>query len=62
MAFKSPNGLQKLKFVESTVFEIIGGSARPPPPPLIEGVGTKYLCRRGVNISKQSVVIASIFS
>ena len=40
----SPNGLQKLKVVESTVFEIMGeGSAQLPPPLFVEGVGSKYL-------------------
>ena len=44
----SPNSLPKLKVVESTVFEIIGGWLNPPlppppPPPFVEGVSTKYL-------------------
>ena len=44
----SSNGLPKLKFVESTVFEIIAPPPPPPPhphPPFIKGVGTKYLCK-----------------
>ena len=36
----SPNGLRNLKFVESTVFEIIRGVGSTP---FVEGVGTKYL-------------------
>ena len=47
----SPNGLPKLKFVESTVFEIIGGSAQPPP--FVEGVGTKYLRTGRVNLQQR---------
>ena len=38
----SPNGLAKLKPVESTVFEIMGGRLNPPLP-FDKGVGTKYL-------------------
>ena len=36
------NGLLKVKFVESTVFEIIGGSTEAPLL-FVEGVITKYL-------------------
>ena len=35
--------LPKLKFAESTVFEIIDEGGGPAHPPLVEGVGTKYL-------------------
>ena len=35
----SPNDLPKMKFVESTVFEIV------------ESVGTKYLCTERVKVS-----------
>ena len=40
---------QKLKFVECTVFEIIGGGGGRlnPPPHFVEGVGTKYLVQEG---------------
>ena len=49
----SSNGLPTLKFVQSTVFEIMGrGLAPPSPPPFVEGVGTKYL-RTGRVKSKQ---------
>ena len=41
------NGLPKLKFVDSTVFEIMGGGggggSAQPPAPFVEGVGIKYL-------------------
>ena len=41
----SPDDLPKLKVIESTVFEIMeeGLAQIPPPPPFVEGVGTKYL-------------------
>ena len=42
----SPNGLPKLKVVESTVFKIIGeggGVGSTPPSPFVEGVGAQYL-------------------
>ena len=46
----SPNGLAKLKVVESTVFEIIGrGGGGSTPSPFLEGVGTKYLRTGRVN-------------
>ena len=38
----SPNGLQKLKFVESAVFEIMRGRL-PTPSPYVEVANTKYL-------------------
>ena len=44
VAIDRPNGLPKLKFVGSIVFEIMGGDRiNPPPPPFVEGVGTKHL-------------------
>ena len=46
----SPGGLPKLKFVESTVFEIMGGGVGLTPPPFVEGVDTKYLRTGRVNI------------
>ena len=49
----SANGLPKLKFVESTVFEITGGGGGGSPLPFIEGVGTKYL-RTGRDKARKS--------
>ena len=50
----SPNGLPKLKVVESIVLEIMGGVGSTPPPPFVEGVGTKYLRTRRVKICYKS--------
>ena len=46
----SPNGLPKLKLVESAVFEVMGGGGgSAQPPPFTEGVGTKYFRTGRVN-------------
>ena len=36
------NTLQNFTFIRATIFEIAGGPADPPPPP-VKGVGTKRL-------------------
>ena len=63
----SPNGLPKLKFVESTVFEIMeggggGGGESAQPPSFMEGVGTKYLCTGRVKVPKLIPYFWPIFS
>ena len=36
-------------FMAATVFDIGGRSGRPPPPPLVSGVGTKRLGTGRIN-------------
>ena len=45
----SPNGPPKLKFEDSTIFEIMGVESTQTP--FVEGMGTKYLRTGRVNIN-----------
>ena len=52
----SSNGLPKVKFVKSTIFEIIGGEGIGSNPPFVEGAGTKYLRTGRINMVKDQMI------
>ena len=53
--------MQNFTFMGATVFEIAGGSARPPPP-LVKGVGTKMLgkgrVKGGEHVTVKNLIIS----
>ena len=48
---------KNFKLMGTTVSEIAGGSAEPSPPPLVKGVGTKALIKKGLNIQQRQIVV-----